>query len=90
MDERIFNITLKETKMAPRSKRANRAIKEIRSFVTRHMKANEDDVWIDGKVNDAVWTRGIEKPPLNITVKAVKFEDGLVEVSLPEEETASE
>ncbi len=90
MDERIINITLRETKAAPRSKRAKRAITEIRDHIVRHMKANEEDVWIDQKVNEAVWSRGIHNPPLKITVKAVKFEDGLVEVSLPEKEASSE
>lgn len=46
MDEKVMNITLKKTKMAPRTKRAKRAINEIRQHVVRHMKAKEDDFWI--------------------------------------------
>ena len=90
MDEKIMNITLKKTKMAPRSKRAKRAITEIREQVIRHMKAKEEDVWIDHRLNEAIWANGIQKPPLAIKVKAVKFEDGLVEVSLPEDATVEE
>ena len=90
MDEKIMNITLRKTKAAPRSKRAKRAINEIRDQVIRHMKAKEDKIWIDHRLNEAIWVNGIQKPPLRITVKAVKFEDGLVEVSLPEDATVEE
>jgi large subunit ribosomal protein L31e len=90
MDEKIMNITLKKTKAAPRSKKAKRAINEIREHVVRHMKAKEDDIWIDHRLNEAIWVNGIQRPPLKITVKAVKFEDALVEVSLPEHATVEE
>ena len=53
------------------------------------MKVSEDDVWIDKGLNEAIWARGITNPPIHITVKAVKFEDDLVEVSLPDNSVAS-
>lgn len=84
-EERILNIPLRKTKGVPRTKRAKRAIAEIREYVVRHLKAEEDDVWIDGKLNEKIWEKGIQKPPSSIRVKAIKFEDGLVEVSLAEE-----
>ncbi len=90
MDEKIMTIKLRKTKRVPRSKRAKRAIKEIRENVVRHMKANEEDVWIDHRLNEAVWARGIQKPPLSIKIRAIKFEDGLVEVSLPEDSVTEE
>jgi large subunit ribosomal protein L31e len=97
--ERILTVPLNRTKGAPRTKRAPRAVKEIREFVARHMKAAEtmsedekenmvsphEKIWIDPKVNCALWARGIEKPPASIRVKVIKFEDGQIEVSLPEE-----
>ena len=82
--ERIINIPLRATKMAPRTKRAKRAIKEIRENIMRHMKVAEEKVWIDTALNEKIWERGIQNPPSRISVKAVKFDDGLVEVSLPE------
>lgn len=82
--ERIITVPLKATKMAPRSRRAKRAVKEVREFITRHMKAEEDKVWIDTALNEKLWERGIQNPPSRITVKATKFEDGLVEVTLAE------
>jgi len=90
MDEKVMNITLKKTKAAPRSRKAKKAISEIRKHVMRHMKAEEDKIWIDHRLNEAIWANGIQHPPMHITVKAVKFEDGLVEVSLPEDATVEE
>ena len=84
-EEQIITIPLKKTKAAPRSKHAEKAILEIREYIVKHMKAEEKDVWIDKELNEKIWARGIKKPPVKIRVKAVKFEDGLVEVSLPEE-----
>lgn len=82
--ERIMVVPLRKTKQAPRTRRANRAIKEIREFVARHMKTEEDKVWIDASVNEKIWQNGIRNPPSKITVKTVKFQDGLVEVTLSE------
>ena len=81
----IFTIPLLVTKAAPRSKKAEKAIAEIKEFVAKHMKAKIEDVWMDQAVNESMWSRSIQKPPSKVRVKAVKFEDGLVEVSLPEE-----
>ena len=80
--ERIITFRMRATKMAPRTKRAARAIKEIRDNIARHMKADVEKIWIDKSLNEKIWERGIQNPPRKITVKAVKFEDGLVEVSL--------
>ncbi len=82
--ERIMVIPLRKTKQAPRTRRANRAVKEVRETIVRHMRVPEENVWIDASVNEKIWENGIRNPPNKITVKAVKFEDGLVEVSLAE------
>ena len=84
-EERIFTIPLRNVKTIPRTKRAPVAIRTIKSYICRHMKSDEDKVWIDNDINQEVWSRGIQKPPSKIRVKAIKFEDGLVEVSLPGE-----
>lgn len=85
-EEAVFNINLGKARGVPVSKRANAAISEIRKFIVQHMKTEPADVWIDGHVSEYIWTRGARKPPTKVTVKAVKFEDGLVEVSFPEAE----
>lgn len=90
--ERVFTVPLTVTKQIPKTKRAPRAIKEIKEFIRQHMidKGSDKeeqlkDVWIDFRVNELVWSRGIENPPRKIRIKAIRFEDGLIEVSLPEE-----
>ncbi|HUV62168.1 MAG TPA: 50S ribosomal protein L31e [Thermoplasmata archaeon] len=93
--ERVFTVPLTVTRHVPRTKRAPRAIKEIKDYVRKHMAekgaAGEEDeslkkdVWIDNKLNEKLWANGIEHPPSRVRVKAIRFEDGLIEVSLPEE-----
>lgn len=85
-EEAVFNINISRAKGVPVTRRASSAISEIRNFVVRHMKTDPEDVWIDGHVSEYIWARGARKPPTKVTVKAVKFEDGLVEVSFPDEE----
>ncbi len=83
--EMIYNIPLRDVKNVPRSRRANYAIRIVRKFISRHMKVPEENVWIDNRVNEEIWKRGIEKPPSRITVKAIKFEEEeTVEVLIPE------
>jgi large subunit ribosomal protein L31e len=84
-EERIITVPLRVVRTVPRTKRAPRAIKAIREHVVRHLKAKTEDVWIDPQINEILWARGIEQPPKRIRVKVIKFEDELVEVSLPEE-----
>lgn len=92
--ERVFTIPLTVTKVVPKTERAPRAIKEIKEYVRKHMmeKTSEEDeekdkkeIWLDYKLNELIWSRGIEHPPSRVRVKAIRFEDGLIEVSLPEE-----
>ncbi|MCJ7464631.1 MAG: 50S ribosomal protein L31e [Thermoplasmata archaeon] len=92
--ERVFTIPLTVTKIVPKTKRAPRAIKEIKEYIRKHMmdKSSEEDeekdkkeIWLDYKLNELIWSRGIEHPPSRVRVKAIRFEDGLIEVSLPEE-----
>ena len=93
--EKVFTIPLTVTKVVPKTKRAPRAIKEIKEYVRRHMtdksaaedeeKALKKDVWVDYRLNELIWKEGIENPPAKVRVKAIRFEDGLIEVSLPEE-----
>ena len=50
----------------------------------RKGKSEERALFIDPPVNEAIWARGIEKPPSRIRVRALKFEDGSVVVHLAE------
>jgi large subunit ribosomal protein L31e len=77
--ERVYTIPLKDTMRVPRYRRSNRAIKEVRSYLAKHMKTPEENVKIDKSLNELIWARGDSKPPLRVRVRAVKFEDGGVE-----------
>jgi len=85
--EREYVIPLRARwKIVPRYKRANKAVKTIREFLVRHMKIRDRDlskIRIDKYLNEAIWSRGIRKPPMKIKVKAVK-EGDIVRVELAE------
>lgn len=77
VEEKIYTIPLRHVwVVTPRGKRAPRAVRDVRDFVARHMKA--DEVAISNEVNDAIWTRSINKPPRKVTVRAVKDKEGKV------------
>jgi large subunit ribosomal protein L31e len=83
--EKLFTVPLRVVKGLPRTHRAERAINEVKAFIARHMKADAEKIWLDNPLNEVIWARGIRKPPTRVRVKAIKFDDGVVEVSLPEE-----
>jgi large subunit ribosomal protein L31e len=83
LKEQIYVIPLRDVKRAPRWKRSNKAVKDIRAFLVKHMKS--EDVKLDRSINEKVWDRGSEKPPRKIRVRAMKFEDGQVQAELAEE-----
>jgi large subunit ribosomal protein L31e len=82
-EEQIYIIPLRDAKRAPRWKRSNTAVKDIRKFLEKHMKSV--DVKLDRSINERVWDRGAEKPPSRIRVRAMKFDDGQVQAELAEE-----
>lgn len=82
--ERIYVIPLRKAKIGRASLAAPRAVKEVRTFLTKHMKVDTSNVWIDDSLNRELWSKGKYKIPRKIRVRAVKFEDGVVEVTVPE------
>jgi len=79
--ERIYTVPLGKV-WAWRRNRAARAMRILRDFISRHMKAEE--VIIGNDVNEEIWRRGMQKPPRKIRVKAEKDSEGKVTVSLAE------
>jgi len=80
--ERIYTVPLGRAWVAPRYRRAEKAITVLRMFVKRHMKP--EGVIIDTTVNEAIWKHGITNPPRKIRVKLSKDSEGLVTVTLAE------
>ena len=81
--EKIYIIPLKKTGFIS-SKAAPTAVKRVKKYLTRHMKVEEEKIWIDDSLNNSLWSHGKYNMPTRIRVKAVKFEDGVVEAYLPE------
>jgi large subunit ribosomal protein L31e len=93
VEERIYTIPLRRAWIAPRKKRTPRAMRIVKGFVQRHMKVEtevkgeeeeEGRLVISNEVNEKLWSRGIEKPPRNIRVRAVKDKEGVVTLYLAE------
>jgi large subunit ribosomal protein L31e len=80
--ERIYTIPLRKTKDLVRSRRADLAIRDVKRFLSRHMKS--ETIWLDATVNEALWRNGKFSIPSRIRVRATRFNDGVVEVTLPE------
>ncbi len=76
IDERIYIIPLAKARRGPRNKRAKKAIRYLREFMERHFKP--ESLVISQEVNEAIWARGIQKPPRKIKIRATKNIDGLV------------
>jgi large subunit ribosomal protein L31e len=94
VEERIYTVPLSKAWIMPPNKRAPRAMRMIRSFITKHMKlearreGEEEEepkkLVVSNEVNEKVWERGIEKPPRKIRVRAAKDKDGNITVYLAE------
>ena len=51
------------------------------------MKA--EDIIIDNELNEFIWARGIQKPPRKVRVRAIKDDEGIVELYLVERKVAA-
>jgi len=80
---RTYTVPLGIAFEAPPYRRAKVAIRIIRDFTKRHMKATE--VSIKEDVNEVVWARGIRHPPRRVKLEMERDEDGLVSVRLAPE-----
>ena len=80
--ERIYTVPLGDAYDAVRNKRAPRAVKILREFLTRHMKA--DEVLLSEALNKFIWERSIQKPPRRVKVRVIK-EDATARAYLADE-----
>lgn len=84
--EREYTIPLRSKyKHVARYKKTPKAVKSIKEFLVKHMKVYDRDlrkIKIDKLLNEALWFRGIKKPPHKIKVKATKDVNGIVLVEL--------
>jgi len=72
--ERTYNIPLRKAYLkAPKYLRTNRAVREVRSHLMRHMKSA--NVKLGEELNKVLWARGDSKPPHHVHVLAKKEDD---------------
>ncbi|NIR86726.1 hypothetical protein GWO13_03820 [Candidatus Bathyarchaeota archaeon] len=92
VEEKIYTVPLGRAWISPRKKRAPRATRILQNFIHRHMKikteaeegVETERLAISNEVNEKIWSRGIEKPPRKIRVRAVKDKEGVTTVYLAE------
>lgn len=97
VEERIYTVPLRKAWIVPPNKRAPKAMRLIKAFVTKHMKleagreeideeAEEEQkrLLISNDLNERIWRRGIEKPPRKVRIRAAKDKEGNVTVFLAE------
>jgi len=82
VEEKIYTIPLGRAWISPRNRRTPRAVRIVRGFVQRHMKP--ESLVLSNEVNERIWSRGIQKPPRRIRVRAAKDEEGTVTLYLAE------
>ena len=82
IDERIYTIPLAKARRGPRNKWAKKGVRYLREFMQQHFKP--ESLVISQEVNEAIWARGIQKPPRKIKIRATKNIDGLVVCYLAE------
>jgi large subunit ribosomal protein L31e len=82
VEERIYTIPLRRVWISPRKKRVPRAVRLVRAFIQRHMKP--EALIMSNEVNEKLWSRGIQKPPRKIRVRAVRDREGTVTLYLAE------
>jgi large subunit ribosomal protein L31e len=82
-EERYYVVPLakKGFERVPRWKRAKKAMKVLREFITRHMKP-EGDVYIAQELNERIWEQGIKHPPRKVRIRVTKSTDGIVRAYL--------
>jgi large subunit ribosomal protein L31e len=99
VEERFYTVPLGKAWIMPANRRAPRAMRILKAFVTKHMKmktrpeASEEGeekeaarLIINNDVNLRIWSRGIEKPPRKVRVRVTKDKEDNVTVHLAEGE----
>lgn len=85
--ERIYTVPLGEAYETVRQKRVPRAVKILRAFVERHMKAKGLKIILSTAINEHLWEHSIQRPPRRVKVRLIK-EDDTVRAYLADEKPA--
>ncbi|MBN2014667.1 MAG: 60S ribosomal protein L31 [Candidatus Altiarchaeota archaeon] len=74
--EEVYTIPLREAFRVSKTKRASSATKTIKEYLTGKLKLS--NVRVDPSINEALWVKGVKKPPRRIRIKIIKEEDKVI------------
>ena len=69
-EEKIYTVNISDAYKAPRPVRARKAMKYLKDYLKKHLKAEE--ILIGPGLNHEIWSRGIKKPPKKVKVAVSK------------------
>ncbi|MAG91857.1 hypothetical protein CMO83_04220 [Candidatus Woesearchaeota archaeon] len=79
--ERTYVIPLRrQTLKTPYYRKAKKAVRTVKEFITRHMKS--DNISVGRYLNLKIWEHGIKNPPNKVKIIATKDDKGKVFVEL--------
>jgi large subunit ribosomal protein L31e len=89
-EEKVLVVPLRaRTKKSPRGSRMKHSVSEIRSFLSRHMKADPSDISISQQLNESLMRKGFHRPPAKVKIKVSTDEEGRVFAKLLDEKEKS-
>ncbi len=75
--ERLYTVPLGDAYEAVRQKRVPKAVKLLRAFIERHMKAKGMKITLSTALNEHLWAHSIQRPPRRIKVRLIKDDDAV-------------
>jgi len=72
--ERIMVVPLRKARRGAKTRFAPKAVRYLREFVARHMKARDAEIVIGNNLNNFIWSRGRKNPPRRVEVRVLKRE----------------
>ena len=81
MGERSFVVSLEKVFEKPRAQRAQKEVNHLKKFLKKNLRADEKHIIVSQKINEFLWSNGIEHIPRKIEIKAV-LEEGIVRAFL--------
>ncbi len=76
VEEKFYTVNLRDAWTVPRKQRAPKAVRILKDFVKRNMKA--EDIKVSNGINQEIWLRSIQKPPRKLKIRVVKDKEGQV------------
>ncbi|MFH0961850.1 MAG: 50S ribosomal protein L31e [archaeon] len=80
--EKVFTIPFRNVLCAPQRARADRAVTEVRAFISRHLKVPVASVKVGVALNEKLWENGAKEIPKKLKIHAKKVDEStLVELA---------